>query len=86
MKWIIPVAASVLIAGCGIKPVQIKTADGSARYYMDCGDDKAACIVKANELCPSGYEMLNESDTNQVSVGPWGGGSYRQVSVEVECN
>ena len=75
----------VLAAGCSVQPVKMTTTDGSQRYFMDCGDDKGECITKANELCPNGYTMDNESDTTQVSVNAWRGGSSRQVTVEVQC-
>ena len=86
MKWLGVSLISLVVAGCGVSPVKMNTGDGSERYFMDCGADKGACITKANEICPNGYTMSNESDTSQYSVSRWGGGSERLVTVEVQCN
>ncbi|WDM66141.1 hypothetical protein K6981_11150 [Xanthomonas cucurbitae] len=85
MKKVLLLLSVGVVAGCGVQPVKMATPDGSQRYFMDCGDDKGQCITKANELCPNGYSMSNESDTNQVSFNAWRGGSSRQVTVEVQC-
>lgn len=85
-KLAILFTAIAVTAGCGsIKPIRINTHDGSIRYFLECGNDKTACIIKANEICPSGYSIVNEHSHSEVSVGPWGGGSEMQYGLEIQC-
>lgn len=85
MKKVVVTALSVLVAGCGIDPVKMNTADGSARYFMNCGKDKGACVAKANELCPTGYTIANETNKTQMSFNAWRGGSESEITLEVQC-
>jgi hypothetical protein len=85
VKKLVLAALTALVAGCGIHPVKMNTADGSQRYFMNCGDDKGACVTKANELCPKGYSIENESNKNQFSFNAWHGGSKSEITVEVQC-
>jgi hypothetical protein len=85
MKKVALVVIVALIAGCGVDPVKMNTSDGSSRYFMNCGDDKGACVAKANELCPKGYTIENESNKTQVSFNAWRGGSESEITLEVQC-
>lgn len=85
MKKVVLVVLAVLVAGCGVDPVKMNTSDGSSRYFMNCGDDKGACVAKANELCPNGYTISNESNKTQMSFNVWRGGSESEITVEVQC-
>ena len=85
MKKIVLVALAALISGCGVTPVKMTTADGSQRYFMNCGKDKGSCVTKANELCPNGYTVENESNKSQYSFNAWHGGSKSEITVEVQC-
>lgn len=85
MKGLFLIPLAVLVAGCGVDPVKMNTADGSQRYFMSCGDDKGACVTKANELCPKGYTMSNETNKTQMSFNAWRGSSESEISLEVQC-
>lgn len=86
MKGLFLIPLAVLVAGCGIDPVKMNTSDGSARYFMKCGDDKGACVTKANELCPKGYTTSNETNNTHMSFNGWRGSSDAEISLEVQCN
>lgn len=78
--------ATLTLTACGsIKPVRMNTADGSSRYYMDYGNDKSACIKKANEICPAGYVVSNETSHSEWSAGAWRGGSEMKYGLEITC-
>ena len=55
------------------------------RYSDKCGDDKGACVAKANELCPKGYTMSNETNKTQMSFNAWRGSSESEITLEVQC-
>lgn len=77
--------AALALAGCGIEPVKLNTSDGSQRYFMECGEDRSGCFVKANEICPQGYEVLEAKETKQVSYNYWRGGTSTDATLHIRC-
>ncbi len=54
----------VLIAACGIEPTPFVGPNGNTAYSMRCsgmGRSLDACFVKAGEICPSGYNIIDRS-------------------------
>lgn len=76
---------ALMLEGCSIKPVRVNTADGSEQYFMDCGDDKRGCIVKANETCPQGYDVLEANQEKVYSSAPWHSGSSVEATLRIRC-
>lgn len=63
----------------------MNTADGSRQYFMECGDDRSGCFVKANEICPDGYEAMEARETRQASFNYWHGGTSADATLRIRC-
>ena len=52
---------AILLAGCTTMQ-EIQRPDGSTEYLIACGASTGfnVCYEKANKVCPSGYETLDE--------------------------
>jgi len=79
------VLGALALAGCGIEPVKLNTADGSQQYFMECGDDRSGCYVKANEICPQGYEVMEAKETKQASYNYWRGTTSTDATLQIRC-
>jgi len=74
-----------LAGGCAITPVKINTGDGTEQYFLECGEDKSACFVKANETCPRGYDVLEANETQHTSANYWHAGTYTEATLHIKC-
>ena len=58
------VVFSLAVLGCaGIDPVSITGPNGKVAYSMRCsgfGRTRLDCLKKAEELCPGGYEIVDD--------------------------
>ena len=57
--------ATVLLftSACGVSARPATGPDGSPSWYeITCGGDHHACVEKARELCPNGYEIANRDN------------------------
>lgn len=64
-KSLYAVAVLALLAGC-VHVTEIKGPDGRIAHVLDCGNNRANCLRKAGELCPTGYQVIDDA-TNQVA-------------------
>ena len=72
LAWIFVV---VLLVGCGPKVTNIVAPSGKQGFSLSCGSKMDRCMEKAGELCPNGYNIVNQaSGTVAVPVyGSYGG-------------
>lgn len=70
-------------AGTGGEPQRVTLPSGQGGYMINCADtpisSTAECVVKAGEICPSGYKVVSQ-DTRRGADG------YRRKSMLIECN
>jgi len=76
MARAITVAVCVLIAACAteIEAVPFTRPSGKAAYSMRCGGDLDACYRRAGELCPRGWNIVNQTG-HAVALPIYGGGA-----------
>ena len=63
-----PLAATLaivgtLLLGCAVPVTMITGPDGHPAYSMKCsglGRDRQACLAKAGEICPHGYNVVDD--------------------------
>lgn len=75
MKLIAFALGILLISGCAPRVTNIVAPSGKQGYSINCGAKMDRCMEKAGELCPSGYNIVNQaSGTVAVPVyGTYGG-------------
>jgi hypothetical protein len=57
----------LVLVGCATA-TPITTPNGTPGYVIECPDDLPACYQKAAEVCPSGYNVLNQSTASAGAV------------------
>jgi uncharacterized protein YceK len=63
MKYLIVIGLSALLAGC-VSVTMLTGPDGGPAYSMHC-PNRQQCLVKAGEICPGGYRIVDDS----MSIG-----------------
>jgi hypothetical protein len=59
------------LAACAVPATQITGPDGRPAYVLKCsgmGRDRQDCLVKAGELCPSGYNVVDDNSSTHGAV------------------
>lgn len=78
----------VLLTGCGARVTNIVAPSGKPGYSMNCGAKMDRCLEKAGELCPNGYNIINQA-SGTVAVPAYGsyGGVFAAPKHEmaIEC-
>lgn len=68
MKYIFAVLVSLSLGGCmAIEPIAFKGPSGRDAYSMKCsgmGRNMQACYQKAGEVCPKGYNIIENSSSS----------------------
>jgi hypothetical protein len=90
MRYIITIC--VLLAGCATA-TPIRNGTNQAEYFLECNGlavPWSKCFAKANEVCPRGYEILEQATENgPVSGGAAGGvvavGSAQYKHLRIKC-
>lgn len=60
--------------------------DGRKRYLLECGQEsEGACIARANEVCPQGYDIASTDRRTSWRFNRWGGGSSTSGSMTIHC-
>jgi hypothetical protein len=83
-------AVSVFLVGCAaIEPQEFVGPNSNTAYAMKCsgmGRTLEACYIKAGEVCPGGYTIIDRS-TGTVGVPMQGGGTMivPQYGLAIEC-
>jgi hypothetical protein len=76
MKRHLLLATALILSGCATSR-QIVGPDGTPAHAIRCGAAVAdACLEKAGELCPNGYDVLNAQGSRylgQMGTGSVGG-------------
>lgn len=80
--------AAVMLAGCATA-TQVMGPDGTPHFNVHCGTNKTLCYQKAQEVCPGGYAVTNEtgglSGITPTAYGPVGGGSYSDILIRCKA-
>ncbi len=91
MKIILSIVVSIffLVSCASITPTQFVGPNGKKAYSMKCsglGRTLEACYQKSDELCPSGYNIIN-SMSGTVAVPTASGGILAAPShnIAIEC-
>lgn len=88
MKKTAVFCAVIALAGCGAKVTSIVAPSGKQGYSMTCGAKMERCLSKAGELCPNGYNIINQA-SGTVAAPAYGtyGGSFAMPRHEmaIEC-
>lgn len=89
MRIVLATSAFLLASCASIDPVPFNGPNGRQAYSMKCsgmGRTLDACYVKAGELCPAGYNIVDRT-TGTVAVPTMNGGfmAAPQHSLAVEC-
>lgn len=88
---LIPVLATILLAGCATATPINRGAGQPLEYFIECGKEAPKCFAKANEVCPRGYDILDSG----TDTGPYSGavvgdvasfGAVVQKHLRVRCN
>ena len=89
MRKIIVTSVAVLLAACAIEPQRIVGPSGKPGYTMRCsgeGRTLEACYKKSGELCPSGYNIVdNASGTVAVPLASGGFIAAPDHTLTIEC-
>lgn len=90
MKRISAVLIALLAVGC-TKVTNVVTPSGNQGYALSCGSRADRCYEKAGELCPKGYNVVNQG-TGMSAVPGYGssgqpGGTFATSiqSMLIEC-
>lgn len=93
MKRLGIILAGVLTVGCTaeIKPNSMLGPNGKTAYSMQCsgmGRSLEACYQKAGELCPKGYQVVDQANRTVAITNAVNGQLIMgtQQSLFVECN
>ncbi|MEO3988158.1 hypothetical protein [Plesiomonas shigelloides] len=89
MKSIIALSSVVLLSGCvGISPETFVGPNGKTAYSMECsgmGRTLNACYKKAGDVCPGGYQIIENS--SEMNFGRFNGNLMvaNKRSLVIEC-
>lgn len=64
MRVLLLCGAALILAGCAVNVSQVTGPDGKQAYVMKCSGymrDRGDCLAKAGELCPHGYNVVDDS-------------------------
>ena len=88
MTRLVSICVCLLIVGCAPSVTNIVAPSGKVGYSMNCGSKMGYCLEKAGELCPNGYNIINQaSGTMAVPVYSSTGGVVASPRHEmaIEC-
>ena len=72
MKHLFLILVALILVSCAsIKPVKFVGPNGSEAYTMKCsglGRTLEKCYVKAGQVCPSGYNVVNRSSSTVATT------------------
>lgn len=84
--WLLALAAA--LAGCATS-TEIRGPGGQVSHLIDCSGAAVplgACYEKANELCPTGYNVVDaQQSVGPMMIGPYGGAQMQQKHIVVSC-
>ena len=72
------------LSGCATDQI-VPGPNGKSAHLIDCGTDPGECYKKAGKVCPNGYSLVNQhnSQTAMVPVGgSWLAASDTRLLVE----
>lgn len=75
------------MTACAVQPLPINGANGQQRYAMNCVSGIEQCYQKAAELCPNGYDIIEQTHTSSKLVPHYG--QYPMIvnteNLTIEC-
>lgn len=90
MRKLLSLFILILLFGCAsIEPIQFVGPNGKTAYSMQCsgmGKTLDACYVKAGEMCPKGYAIVDSrSATVAIPLANGGFLAAPEYSMAIEC-
>ncbi len=89
MKYITLISlSSLLLSSCAtIEPLPITGPSGNQGFSMDCVTSTPNCFLKAGQLCPNGYDIIDHSSTSSIVVPHYGAYpmNVTSESLTIEC-
>lgn len=87
-KTLALVIASVAVAGC-VHVSEVTGPDGKPALVLRCGTHDERCYEKAGDLCPNGYDILDQA--SGFAIVPTAnhsviGGSHHTIMVECKSS
>lgn len=84
MRIVVAAAALALSACTTVTP--FVGPNGKPAHHIDCGSSQQNCMLKAGELCPSGYEVIDRK-SGMVAAPVWPAGFVmaEQIAISVQC-
>lgn len=82
---LIALAAAIAFSGCA-SSTEIKTGGDDKMFLVECDGyavPKGVCFEKANELCPNGYDIMDQ-ERAASSMGIFNG-AYVAKNIMVQC-
>ena len=71
MKYLYALLGLVLITSCATSQ-EIVLPSGEKGFTINCGsyegDSRSACYQKAGEVCPSGYDILEQTEEKDKNI------------------
>jgi len=86
---IITITSLIVLIGCmAVKPVKFKGPNGRNAYSMFCsygGRTLDECYVKAGEVCPNGYDVIDQRSSTIVIPTSSGILAAPKQNLAIEC-
>lgn len=85
MRIVASIVAVLAFAACA-QVSEFRGPSGRTAYSIDCGGTRSACLSKAGELCPDGYNVIDQT-TGTMILPVAGGGAIGgpQHTIAIEC-
>lgn len=64
MRFLVLVLAAIGLTACAVPAKSVIGPDGKQAYVLTCSGymrDRQDCLVKAGQVCPSGYNVVDDS-------------------------
>tara|TARA_R110002050_G_scaffold269917_2_gene412687 strand:+ start:229967 stop:230233 length:267 start_codon:yes stop_codon:yes gene_type:complete len=68
---IIGLCFTVIISGCAIKPITVGE-NGELGYTINCNSGIEVCQQKSEELCPSGFDIIDHAKKSSTLAPHYG--------------
>jgi len=71
MRVLIACCFVLVLGGCAVPATPITGPDGKTAYVLKCSGymrDRQDCLVKAGQVCPSGYTVVDDNSSTKGAV------------------
>ena len=76
MRWLL---LAVLLVGCSsARPIMLPS--GRTGYYVKCRMQEEKCYLRAAQMCPGGYRIIDQREYQQVNASATYGQGYGRAT------